>query len=569
MSASNHSPMGPTEYAQASSHTSPSPMRLDSESKQAGLSAVSRISQLATGGQLLSQPEVVMSIDMSSLVSAMRLSLDILTIKRLASPAIVKGCLLLIKITTDRRSGPTSPFSYEYERMCFRLLVVSLNVCLLFRWGKLDDLLEVPGLIQPEQAAYLVVDTKVPAEVLDQLIVADMGGNCDWVFGWFTTTQHPIQPLLLSQTDVAYLLKLLWDDRKNWLQAMISYANPGQSGLMFLFSRYVVYERDFQYNSAWETIRERVFELAVRYSLIADRDQLPATCAISDANAYPWHPTKIIPMHVDAEDSRTIMTSFIKRLSLNDDMDMIKRRDPTVMLRIVPRAADEACEDLLPEVIRQTIKYGWAYVIAVTPDEERLSGDMSDQFNTFVHMQFTSLMVLAKPYEFDSYSLSPSIRTQILDVVKQEDLLDWTIRMIIRLNGSNPNRRSDALNVTHAFFVALCKGVASSELEYYFLDYVPDWLKLGRHLQILGTCASYLPLKVTSAYHAAAQDAHMHILTGPLGSPVLAELALTAHTAITVVNQWPGSMETLLQLLGRCPFPQQVTDTPRRVITTR
>ncbi|CUA69515.1 hypothetical protein RSOLAG22IIIB_08525 [Rhizoctonia solani] len=246
-----------------------------------------------------------------------------------------------------------------------------------------------------------------------------MGGKCDWVFGWSTTTHQLHQPILLSQSDVSYLVNYLWDDRKHWLQAMISYANPGLSGLMFIFSHYVAYVRDIQRNPIWEEIRNRVLELIYRYTLIADRDQLPAACAIADANAYQKTLSDIVPMQVDVEDSRAIIAAYIKRFSFDDALDMIKRRDPDVMLRFVPHAIDEGCQGLLSELLNHTIKYGWLYVLEEGDVDEGMAGEgMSDKLKKFIQLHFTSLLMLVKPHEPSSYRLEFSTKEQILNVAQ-------------------------------------------------------------------------------------------------------------------------------------------------------
>ncbi|KAJ1300053.1 hypothetical protein OPQ81_011173 [Rhizoctonia solani] len=286
MSAPSHPYSNLIESHPSDSDCLQSFINLDSESKLAGLQAVWKISQLAIERQLPRHPESNPGVDVPTLVSALRLSLDISTLNHLSSPAVINGCLWLIKAATGQRPTPTSPFSHEYERMCFRLLVVSLNLCLLEQWNKLDSIQEVPNLIPPHQAAYAILETHVATEVLNQLDLSAMGEDCDWVFGWSTSIHHHHQTLLLPKSDVLFLVNLLWEDRKHWLRYMTSYANPGLSGLMFLFSRYVAYERHSQTNQALEPLRDRVLELVLRYTLVADKYQLPATCAIADANAH-------------------------------------------------------------------------------------------------------------------------------------------------------------------------------------------------------------------------------------------------------------------------------------------
>ncbi|CAE6487741.1 unnamed protein product [Rhizoctonia solani] len=389
------------------------------------------VHHLAAEGNPSSQLSLTTEIDIPALASALRLSLDRSTIKYLASPRLIAGCLRVLKITSELRPRPISPFSHEIDRTCFRLLVVALNICLLDRWNKLDSLLEVPGPMTHGQSAYAAVESAVPREVLCQLDVASSGGDCDWVFGWSTSAHHSNLALLLSQSDVSYLLNLLWDDRKYWLQAMISFANPALSGLMFLFSRYVAFERDSQHNPRWEIIRDRAWELTLRYTLVAEKDQLFATCDTADT--YTSYNRR--PMQVDAGDSRTIMSAFIKRLSFGYDVDMVSRHDLTVMLRFIPHIVDESCQDLLPELIRQTIRHGW--MVTLSEEEKSIGG--SKKLDQFVWLQLSALL----PALVGSYSLNLTTKLKIFDVLQTEDLLDWIARIIIQLKPCNLGSRKD------------------------------------------------------------------------------------------------------------------------------
>ncbi|KAG8738291.1 hypothetical protein FRC10_007067 [Ceratobasidium sp. 414] len=99
----------------------------------------------------------------------------------------------------------------------------------------------------------------------------------------------------------------------------------------------------------WEKLKAMVYELALRYMLVADKYQREATLRVVDTNKIvdTWTET---PKHADAQDSRLIMTAFIHTLS-GDNKGILLTRDPYIMLRLVALATDADTQDLLPEVV--------------------------------------------------------------------------------------------------------------------------------------------------------------------------------------------------------------------------
>lgn len=86
--------------------------------------------------------------------------------------------------------------------------------------------------------------------------------------------------------------------------------------------------------------------------------------------------------HVDVDDSRLIMTSFIKQLSNENDPRILKQQDATMMLRFVPLAVDAQTQDLLPEVLKWSIEYGWCVL---------LEFGEKDQVESFIQIAFAGL----------------------------------------------------------------------------------------------------------------------------------------------------------------------------------
>ncbi|CAE6499631.1 unnamed protein product [Rhizoctonia solani] len=408
-----------------------------------GLQAMEKIALLSNEASTRAQTDATPHIDIHTLQSALLLSVDPTTIGHLANPAVINACVRLMK-TVGGRPGAPSPFSYEYGYLSFMLLVSCLNICLLERWDDLDA--ARTGCAQrPDATAQIVTSNMLASQVLTQFDVVRDGGDCDWVLGWSTSHLHRRQSPLISQSDISFLLNILWDDRKFFLrsQSLTQYihGSVGLSGLTYI--------------------------------LVAGKYQRDATLRVieevpSDSR---WSST---PKHVDLEDSRLIMTSFIKQLSNEDDPDILVKQDATMMLRFVPLAVDTNSQDLLPEVWKWTIQYGWSVL---------LEFNESPQVESFMQMAFAGLSWLISPPLNRPCRLTPSTRSQIMDTIYEGELLDWTAYAMTRLDPAQLLREASLTSIL-VFFDNLARVVSKNALAHRFRDYVPNWHKFASHLVI-------------------------------------------------------------------------------------
>ncbi|CAE6450613.1 unnamed protein product [Rhizoctonia solani] len=331
-----------------------------------GLQAMGQISRLATDGHLPASINTETEIGICTLESALLLSSDPMTIRHLANPPVISGCVRLMKTVIDQRQGTVSPFSYEYGFLCFNLLVLCLNVCLLERWDQLAQPLEM-GSHTPYAVAHVWTSIEVSYAVIDQFNLLKDGWDCDWVLGWSTSGGYPRQTLLLPQSDIASILRMLWDDRKLFFKFLTLHTLdvPGLSGLLFVFSRYVTQVCNSEPDRDGDILKTSVYELALRYHLVADAYQGEANLKIIYTNIVDYATWIQTPKHIDEEDSSLIMTTFIKRVDNNDgsDTSLLVGHHPTVLAQLVPFAIDVHSHDLLPEVLRCSIKSGWLWLL--------------------------------------------------------------------------------------------------------------------------------------------------------------------------------------------------------------
>ncbi|KEP47723.1 hypothetical protein V565_146200 [Rhizoctonia solani 123E] len=443
-----------------------------------GLQAMEQISRLAADGHLPAQIEI--EIGICTLESALLLALDPMTIRHLANPPVISGCVRLMKTVIDQRQGTVSPFSYEYGFLCFNLLVLCLNICLLERWNQLDQPLEM-GCLTPYAAAHVWTSIEVSYAVIDQFNLLKDGWDCDvdWVLGWSTSGGYPRQTLLLPQSDIASILRMLWDDRKLFLKFLTLHTLdvPGLSGLLFLFSRYVTQTHDSEQDRDADILKTSLYELALRYQLVADAYQGEANMKVIYANIVDYDTWTQTPKHIDGEDSSLIMTAFIKQVDNYDESDisLLVGNGPTVLAQLIPFAIDAHSHDLLPEVLRCSIQSGWLWLLGME--------DYSDS-ETLIKMLFPTLVWLIRPRD-QLTRLPLSTQMKIVDVLHDGDLINLSACAIIRLSPAKTEPESFTTKIITGFFRILTEALPENELRRRFWDFAPDWVRFYEHINIV------------------------------------------------------------------------------------
>ncbi|CAE6476550.1 unnamed protein product [Rhizoctonia solani] len=342
---------------------------LSVERELAGLQALQKISRLATEGYMLTLEDSELNPDLSTLKSALLLTSDSATFRHLANPPVISGCIQLMKTINSQSSGVASPFSYEYGCVCFKLLVSALNCCLFKSWNVLDELLATSNKL-PKGANNTMLLARLCKGVVRQIFVGNDERDDDWPMGWSDSVSRRRKKPLLPKSDISTLLGLLWHDRKLFLQALAQ-DDPtecGLSGVFLILSRYVARERDFEQNREWKDINTRVYELALRYLLVAHGSQREPILYIIDLTICTnrWPNTS---KHLDEDDSRRIATAFIGLMSKPSDTFLLSR-GPAVLLRFVPHSIDGRALDMLPAILQSVIKNGWLRIINTKNAEE-------------------------------------------------------------------------------------------------------------------------------------------------------------------------------------------------------
>ncbi|KAG8726217.1 hypothetical protein FRC11_000570, partial [Ceratobasidium sp. 423] len=180
---------------------------------------------------------------------------------------------------------------------------------------------------------------------------------------------------------------------------------------------------NFRRASHRDEFQNRLYELVLRYFLVATEDERemmrPIITAI-DMDTDTWLGTS---RHVDAQDSRMILSTYINNLSCNNDTQC-DSRGPFLMLRLVLPSGHAYTQDLFPDIIRLTMEYAWSSIEGHGSNSKVVS---------FIQGTFNCLFLLLEPTHNNPYRLKLSCLTRIVDIMHENDILGLAARTIILL----------------------------------------------------------------------------------------------------------------------------------------
>ncbi|CUA69514.1 hypothetical protein RSOLAG22IIIB_08521 [Rhizoctonia solani] len=450
------------------------------EEELAGLRALKEISaySLETCSFVETNSNIHRNIDAPVLRSALRLAQDPVTIRHLSDPGLVPGCIKFLTTDRNRRTGMVSAFSEDFGWLCLKLLVIALNACLLERYKKLEETVALSNQRFDIRAApHILVSTHLACGITAQLEMINSGGNCDWVFGWSTSPRYPRQKTMLPASEALDLMNVIWEDRKsvmNSLYLCTPTSRPNLCGLLFMFFRSLAHVGP-QSNLDQVTLESRIYELGIRYLLVANKYERLPTLLICEASTRLSHTIwSGTPKHVDAEDSRTIMSAFIQQVTAGHDPDILRGKEPAMMLQLIPFSIHPDVQTLIPEVMRCTIHYGWTVLLEIYQRSNRIGGLVEVLFDCLRYREPERIMIC--PSQVQKYHLELSTQKQIIEVLYDQDLPDLTARIIIELDPLNPKLSKNVCMSIFEFFEELFDIVETkSDLEKRFRHYVPEW----------------------------------------------------------------------------------------------
>ncbi|CAE6487797.1 unnamed protein product [Rhizoctonia solani] len=143
-----------------------------------------------------------------------------------ALPRLVAGCVTLMV------SIKPSPFHYEYGYLCFRIIVIAINTCLLKHGRDSTEPLRIPTYFPNNYLTDLWTETAI-------LLKAELAGYSEVFFEKTDMRSGPRTAPYLEALRLDVLLALLHDNQKNFTILLKEANSLGLSGLMYVLLKFV------------------------------------------------------------------------------------------------------------------------------------------------------------------------------------------------------------------------------------------------------------------------------------------------------------------------------------------
>ncbi|CAE6467182.1 unnamed protein product, partial [Rhizoctonia solani] len=176
--------------------------------------------------------------------------------------------------------------------------------------------------------------------------------------------------MMVSRQDSSTLLKLLWDDRTNFLKAFTFTSSPGTCGVFFLLWQWIYLEKDLGEHSDRNFLIISLNELIWRYILVHTTEQNVPMVQINNSLSpisSVWDKGR---KTISLEDSQTIFKACSVRLAPSDPSvhTPLGPSGVPLLFRLVVQALHPGAVDLLPMVFRQSVDYMWGTVRVRDPE---------------------------------------------------------------------------------------------------------------------------------------------------------------------------------------------------------
>ncbi|CAE6436784.1 unnamed protein product [Rhizoctonia solani] len=400
-------------------------------------------------------------IPLNTLESISKLILFPKALVNFSHPTLVGGCIKLM--ATVKESGKTSPFSYEYGYLCFRILTIAMGVCILDKSNLLNG--AVSNMISEPLADPIMLLSKHVENVVQIQLHQEERGLID-----YTYQTHRIDSLL-GILELPSLLEILYDDRKAFSIALMHTNSLGLSGLMLLLGRCLANAKRATYSAV-----EMYCEVLWRYSNASAWDKL-ATQSLT--NRYreeaksTWKPT-----FIDLEDCVTILVASEIALAPHDhripgpfDISAVP-----VLMGFATPFIEPGSENFLPPFLDATMNCMWNAISSGRQSPEKLVDAVRD---IFYHIS-KILSYAGRLFSFDN-----PVHKKVIAASFGKDLLELTAHMIMVITPRSGDSYffGDAQNL----FAKFSNLIPREDLQDTFADYFPQWLKYANYFFSCGS----------------------------------------------------------------------------------
>ncbi|CAE6455932.1 unnamed protein product [Rhizoctonia solani] len=286
-------------------------------------------------------------------------------------------------------------------------------------------------------------------------------------------------------------MELLYSDRKLFLEAMrATHAIAGNlSALVFLFWRYVNYQRLLQGQLLSKKLRIPMLEIFYRCWVVSSTDQHAAFSHMYLCDKDQWPPWNELLHKVDPEDSRELVRAFTghfvaaNEFTFSDPITVSVLDIPNALYFLGYRIVPES-EDLVGAFVETMIRRLWCAIA----DREESNELLIDSISTSLVWLRTILQQFHNTWETNTMPLSnivlAMVNSELLPLVGRAMLL---LEPFQSLDRQTPDlvKRSKIMAASRLLFEGISQVVPRDFLEMAFLHTLPVYWQVSRQMEFM------------------------------------------------------------------------------------
>ncbi|KAG8740220.1 hypothetical protein FRC10_004593 [Ceratobasidium sp. 414] len=245
----------------------------------------------------------------------------------LSQTKVLSSCIHLLREHVKDTQEPV--FCYEYGYVCFQVMVLTIQVAILTRkgGGGFETFMTYARACTRPQD----FPTLLALQTVGQIHISDRNSpnaSMSWILETSPAPQgrRIVLPAVggLTDLDNLFLIKTLWESRKQLSYIGSKAATPGWSIVMRIFSEHLF--EDIKIGKVEPVMWGYLETLCHRYGIITREEEVPLVadiCSITGDICAEANVRHHVQTMQDEEDARTVVESYIARMTPRPEVELL------------------------------------------------------------------------------------------------------------------------------------------------------------------------------------------------------------------------------------------------------
>ncbi|KAG8775467.1 hypothetical protein FRC12_001472, partial [Ceratobasidium sp. 428] len=412
-------------------------------------------------------------------------------LRSLDNTLLLSRCMAILRtFTDDLEPGGNKLFTYELGFLCFRVIVLLIQVGILTHTNTFGAFVRQTSNLSDPQA----ISTALAAFVARLAVQFSSSDNPrDKLFG-ILTSQSGGRMFLRTvggfyNTDISFFLNVIWNDRKNFSVICSQSLTSGWSFALLVLGEHMQWavEVDSENDEKWRLLHTLCFRYIL--STLNPDETFFLTGICRDASLYRYDDDDneyYIISFVDMTDARNVMGAYVNRMKLISTGERLSSEILGLLLGFITQDVMLDVRQLLPGFLAVTCSWIWEELCLGSPEHLSRNSDL-------INCAAQTLDFAGKCYTISSNAGSKTIASYT-KALSEQDFINLVGRLILAplavgsaVNNFSIGRDNDDLEVPDMWINLVQGPVVNFGREYVQTGKGSSGLLAGSYLDWLKT----------------------------------------------------------------------------------